>query len=226
MGSKARSHLLSPPRRAGVGPSPLQPGSCPSWDTGTASAPAPVPPLFAVGWERYPGRQRTSSAAKAGLGSAQLRGAQAAISGEGWGSRAHTAKGRRREAASLIPTGPFPGLGDTRQSLAISPNSPLTPSKLHTYFGVLRGPQQGWGATARNGEWTVKSRAYGTLLEMGREGPPASCPVPGTELAGSLGQEGSKLQGMRTCFLQCPQGQKPALVSQGQHFAPCVYEGM
>lgn len=50
----------------------------------------------------------------------------------------------------------------------------------------------------------MKSHAYGTLLEMGREGPPASCPVPSTELAGSLGQGGSKLQGMRTFLTEPP----------------------
>lgn len=190
MGSEARSHVLSPPRGAGLRPAPPQPSSCPSWDTGTASAPTPVPPRFAVGWERNPGREQAVQA-RPGWDRHSPGGLRQPSAGGAGGSRAHTAKGKRREAASLIPTGSFPGLGGTRQSLAISPSSPLTPSKLHTYFGVLGGPQQGWGAIARKRDWAVKSHAYGTLLETGREEPLRVALCLAHSLQAASGEEGA-----------------------------------
>lgn len=158
-----------------------------------ASAPTPVPPRFAVGWEHNPGRVQAMQP-RPGWDRHSPGGLRQPSAGRAGGSRAHTAKGKRREAASLIPTGSFPGLGDTRQSLAISPNSPTptpTPSKLHMYFGVLGGPQQGRGATARKEDWTVKSHAYGTWLEMGREGPLQVALCLAHSLQAAWGKEGA-----------------------------------
>lgn len=53
-----------------------------------------------------------------------------------------------------------------------------------------------WGAIARKGDWTVKSHAYGTLLEMGREGPQKlpcawhrTCRQPGARREQAAGHE-------------------------------------
>lgn len=136
------------------------------------------------------------------MGSAQPRGAQAAISREGWGEQGTHSKGQE-EGGSI--THPHRLLPWPWGYLAISPNSPTptpTPSKLHMYFGVLGGPQQGRGVTARGLDSQVP--CIWDMAGNGQGGTLASCPVPGTQLAGSLGQGGSKLQGMRTCFLQSP----------------------
>lgn len=167
--NKARSHLLGSPRGPEVRPSPLQPSSWQSWDTGTASAPTPVLPRFAVGWERNPGSVQAVQP-RPGWDRHSSGGLRQPSAGRAGGSRAHTAKGKRKEAASLIPTGPLPWPWGYQAEPSYQSQLPPHPSKLQTYFGVLGGPQQGWGAISRKGDWTVKSHAYGTLLEMGREG--------------------------------------------------------
>lgn len=136
VGNKARSHLLSSPRGPGVRPSPLQPSSCQSRDTGTASAPTPVPPRFAVGWERG------SSAAKARVGSAQLRGAQAAISREGWGEQGTHSKGQEEGGSITHPHRPPPWPWGYQAEPGYQSQLPPHPSKLHTCFGVLGGPRR------------------------------------------------------------------------------------
>lgn len=104
------------------------------------------------------------------MGSAQLRGAQAAISREGWGEQGTHSKGQEEGGSITHPHRPPPRPWGYQAEPIYQSQLPPHPFKLQTYFGVLGGPQQGWGAIARKGDSTVKSHAYGTLLEMGREG--------------------------------------------------------
>lgn len=105
------------------------------------------------------------------MGWAQLRGAQAAISREGSGEQGTHSKGQEEGGSITHPHRPLPWPWGYQAEPGYQSQLFLTPSKLHTYFGVLEGPLKGWGAIARKGDWTVKSHVYGTLLEMGRNGP-------------------------------------------------------
>lgn len=155
--TKARSHLPSPLRGAGawaVAPA-AQLLLAVGHRAGSHSHPSAAALCRRLG---AGSRQGTSSAAKAGVGWAQpgrLRQPSAGRAGGGAGHTQQRARGGRQHHSS--PQASSLASGDDRQSLAISPDPPLP--HLHTYIGVLGGPQQGWGGTARDGGWTAQSHA-------------------------------------------------------------------
>lgn len=167
----------------GLGPSSLQPSSCQPWGMGLASASTPLPPCFAGCWEQGASRVQAAQPRPGGMGAAQ--GGSGSRQQGGLGGAGHTQQRARRgrEHHSSLQA-PFLASGDVRQSLATSSKPPTFPPHLHTCVGVLEGPQRGWGGIASETDWTAQSQA--------RVSSP-SCPMPGTQPAGCLGQGGREL---------------------------------
>lgn len=141
------------------------------------------------------------------MGSAQPRGAQAAISREGWGEQGTHSKGQEEGGSITHPHRLLPWPWGYQAEPGYQSQLPHPhPHPLKTAH-VLWGPRwttAGPGSDSKERGLDSQVPCIWDMAGNGQGGTLASCPVPGTQLAGSLGQGGSKLQGMRTCFLQSP----------------------
>lgn len=149
----------------GCHPCSPAPASRGAW--GWLPLPPPVPPRFAGGWERGPGRVEAVQP-RPGWDGRSLGGSGSRQQGGLGGEQGTHSKGQEEGGSITCPHRllPWPWRTPGRAWLSVlSPPSPPPPN-LHTYIGVLGGPQPGWGGMLR--DWTAQSHAYRLSLEMGR----------------------------------------------------------
>lgn len=177
-------------------------------------APAPTPGAAALCRRLGAGsRQGRSSAAKAGVGWTQPGGLRQLSAGRAWGEQGTHSKGQEEGGSITHPHRllPWPRRTPGRAWLSVlSPPSPPPPN-LHTYIGVLGGPQPGWGGMLR--DWTAQSHAYRLSLEMGRGKALQAALCVARQLADCLRQGGS-------CQLSRAGGHVPCRATKGKSL-PC-----
>lgn len=141
--------------------------------------PPPVPPRVAGGWERGPGRVEAVQP-RPGWDGRSLGGSGSRQRG-GLGGAGHTqqrARGGRQHHSS--PQAPSLALGDTRQSLAISPERPLpAPQFAYIYWGPRR-TTAGLGRGGKGRELDSPVPCTQAVAGNGQGGTSPSRSVPGT----------------------------------------------
>lgn len=140
--AKAQSHPLCPPRGARAGAIIPAAQLLPAMGHGAGFLFHPLTTMLC--WRLGAGcQQGISSAAKAGWDGCSPGGLRKPSAGRSGGSRAHTAKSKKREAASLIPAGSFPGLGGCQFQ---APHLPLS------FAHMCWGPKRTTAGLGRDGK--------------------------------------------------------------------------